>query len=305
MNETDKAEGALLGLACGDALGRPIEFKTRSQISRQHGTVTDMIGDGTHSQPAGTITDDTDQALCIARSLVEHGEFVHEDVAARFVDWYESRPFDIGITTSAALRRLADGMSWDEAGERALEERGSGAGAGNGSVMRAAPVAVAYADDHYRLVEVSRDSSRITHADPRCVAGAAALNIVIAEHLTGGDDPLGEAVDWLTGADDESREVYERLSKVRTDPKPDDELPNGGYVVDTLESALTIAEDAESAEKAIVRAVNLGGDADTVGAVAGAVAGARFGAESLPSRWVNEIDEAEELRKLGQSLAAL
>ena len=97
--DSDRARGVLLGLACGDALGRPVEFASASEISARHGRLYDMVGDGTWNQPAGTITDDTDQALCIARSLVELQTFDPADVAERFVAWYDSGPFDIGRMT--------------------------------------------------------------------------------------------------------------------------------------------------------------------------------------------------------------
>lgn len=96
MSLQDRARGVVLGLACGDALGRPVEFRSADQIAAEHGTVTEMLGHGSHGQPAGTITDDTEMALCIAHSLVEHDDFVPEDVADRFVGWYRSGPFDIG-----------------------------------------------------------------------------------------------------------------------------------------------------------------------------------------------------------------
>src|SRR6056297_3313744 len=113
-----RATGALLGLACGDALGRPVEFSTAAQIEREHGRVTEMLANGTHGQPAGTITDDTEMALCIARSLVAHEGFEPADIAARFVEWYESGPFDIGLMTSDALRTIRSGTSWDDAGQQ-------------------------------------------------------------------------------------------------------------------------------------------------------------------------------------------
>ncbi|WP_171006700.1 ADP-ribosylglycohydrolase family protein, partial [Halalkalirubrum salinum] len=104
--DSDRARGALLGLACGDALGRPVEFASASKISAEHGRLDEMIGYGTWHQSAGTITDDTDQALCIARSLVERQAFDPVDVAERFVAWYNSGPFDIGGMTRRALSRL-------------------------------------------------------------------------------------------------------------------------------------------------------------------------------------------------------
>ena len=144
MDRQDRAEGALLGLACGDALGRPVEFRSPGAIEAEHGTLTEMVGNGTHSKPAGTITDDTEQALCIARSLVKRGEFDPEDIAERFVAWYNSGPFDIGLMTADALRRIDNGVAWDIAGQETWEERAEGSNAGNGSVMRCAPLEIGF-----------------------------------------------------------------------------------------------------------------------------------------------------------------
>lgn len=106
-----------------------------------------MVGNGTWGQPAGTVTDDTDQALCIAESLVEQGEFDPTDIADRFVRWYESGPFDIGNMTRRSIRALKEGRSWDEAGRQVWEASPEGSNAGNGSVMRCPPLALAYPDD--------------------------------------------------------------------------------------------------------------------------------------------------------------
>jgi ADP-ribosyl-[dinitrogen reductase] hydrolase len=293
----DCAEGVLLGLACGDALGRPVEFRSTGQIASEHGTLTEMVGHGTWSQPAGTITDDTEQALCLARSLVETGRFDPADVAERFVAWYESGPFDIGGMTRRSLERLRTGDAWDEAGETVWEDSHEGANAGNGSVMRCPPLAVAFADDPGTLDRTSRDSSRITHADPRCTAGCAVLNRTIAGLLRDESDPLAATLD--------ATEVPEELDgALRPVAHGDafDELSTSGYVVHSLQTALHDGLRADSAEDAIVTAVNRGGDTDTVGAIAGAVAGARFGADALPSRWVAEIEEEPELRRLAGAL---
>ena len=120
------AEGCLLGLACGDALGRPVEFKSAEEIASQHGEVTEMLGDGTHGQPPGTITDDTEMALCIAESLVDRRGFDPADVADRFVDWLDSDPFDIGLMTRDSLSQIRQGTSQDDAGEALLRSNESG-----------------------------------------------------------------------------------------------------------------------------------------------------------------------------------
>ena len=299
MDRQNRAEGVLLGLACGDALGRPVEFHSPKQIEAEHGTLTEMVGNGSHGKPAGTITDDTDQALCIARSLTKHGEFDPEDIAQRFVVWYNDGPFDIGLMTADALRRIDKGVSWNVAGQEVWEERSEGSNAGNGSVMRCAPLALAFAENWDTLQQTSRDSSRITHADPRCTHGCAALNLTIAALLDGDDQPLASALEALNSDAPESlRDVLEAIS-VGIEAS---ELSNSGFVLDTLQTGLYHALTAGDAETAIVNAVNEGGDADTIGAVAGAVAGARFGASALPDRWTESIDEATTLRKLGYKL---
>lgn len=302
---TDNAEGALLGLACGDALGRPVEFKSSKAIQKEYGTLTEMVGGGTWNKPAGTVTDDTDQMLCIARSLVENREFVPEDVARRFVNWYESGPFDIGNMTRDALSRLrGDEDSWREVGKQVYEDLKTqpNAGAGNGSIMRCAPIAIAYRDDTESLVESSIDSSWITHADPRCTYGCALLNRTIAE-LIDSDEELEEAIEVCRERSDGEPGVEELLESVEGVRELElQEVSGTGYVVDTLQASLYYALTAESFESAVVNAVNGGGDTDTVGAVTGALAGARFGASDIPERWTDEIDESDEISRLSKNL---
>lgn len=113
----DRAEGVVLGLTCGDALGRPVEYRSPQQITTQHGTLTEMVGHGMWGQPAGTITDDTDQVLYIARSLSESSVFDPADIADRFVAWYDSGSFDIGNMRRRSIRALKQDYAWDEAGQ--------------------------------------------------------------------------------------------------------------------------------------------------------------------------------------------
>ncbi|WP_255197211.1 ADP-ribosylglycohydrolase family protein [Halorarius litoreus] len=294
--DTERAAGILLGLACGDALGRPVEFRSAASIERAHGTVREMLGHGTHGQPAGTITDDTELALCLARSLVELSRFDPDDIGQRFVDWLESGPFDVGLMTADAIRHIRDGTAPETAGRRVWEARSEGSNAGNGSVMRCAPHAIAYADHADRLAEVSERSSTITHADPRCTAGCAVLNLTLAGLARDDADPLTAALDRV----DAPGELHDALVTLPTRPST---LRSSGYVVHTLQTALYHGLTAESAEEGIVAAVNMGEDTDTVGAVTGAVVGARFGASDLPDRWVETVGHTTELRELGEQLA--
>ncbi len=298
--EADRAAGVLLGLACGDALGRPVEFNSRQEIESKHGIVTNMLAHGTWNQPAGTITDDTEQALCIARSLAEHGEFDPADTARRFVEWYDTKPFDIGNMTRQSIRNLKRGTSWDEAGKEVWEASVEGANAGNGSVMRCPPLAISHAGTPEDLITASRDSSRITHADPRCTYGCAVLNLTIAGYLTGTDDPLADALERVRA--DAPSELVAAIDPIATGDTPST-LETTGYVIHTLRTAMHDALNADTVEDAIITTVNRGGDTDTIGAVTGAIAGARFGALELPSRWTSEIDEEDELRSLAVDLA--
>jgi len=293
--DRDRAEGVLLGLACGDALGRPVEFKSAEQITAQYGTLSEMVGNGTWGKPAGTVTDDTDQALCIARSLVECETFDPEDIADRFLAWYDSNPFDIGNMTRRSLRALKQGKPWDEAGREVWKESSEGANAGNGSVMRCPPLALAYPDDPDRLVQTSRESSLITHADERCTYGCAVLNLTIAGLLRDDDDPLEDALETVRS--DAPEELLSALEPVARGEELE-QLSTSGYVIHSLQTALHDGLRAESAENAIVTAVNRGGDTDTIGAITGAVAGARFGASGLPESWIDSLTSDEELRRL-------
>ncbi len=300
--DKDRAEGVLLGLACGDALGRPVEFKSAAEIESEYGTLREMVGHGTWEKPAGTVTDDTDQALCIARSLATRSDFEPADIADRFVQWYDTEPFDIGAMTRLSLQQLQQGARWDVAGREVWEASAEGSNAGNGSVMRCPPLAVAYPDDPSHLVRVSRHSSEITHADPRCTNGCAVVNLTLAAVLRGNSDPLMTALDYIKPEAPE--ELVTALEPVARGNEPRT-LPTSGYVIHTLQTALYDGLRAENGEQAIVRSVNRGGDTDTIGAVTGAIAGARFGASAFPDHWLAAVDEEPELRTLAAQLMDL
>lgn len=309
MTIEGKASGCLLGLASGDALGRPIEFMSPEEIESRHGEVSAMLGHGTHGQPAGTITDDTEMALCIAESLVDRRGFDPADVADRFVHWLEAGPFDIGLMTRDSLSRIRQGTSWHEAGGEVWKSRSEGSNAGNGSVMRCAPHAIAFRHFQDELTHVSRLSSAITHADPRCQWGCVILNRTLANLICDDEDPLGSALKNTSSAPEELRialtRVHDHLTGERAHSTLESKLQTSGYVVHSLQAGLYFGLTAESVESAIVEAVNRGGDTDTVGAIAGAVAGARFGVTDVPDRWVDEIDESRRIERLAKRLLTI
>lgn len=297
----DRFRGCLLGLAVGDALGGPLEFMSAAEIAAQYGgPVRDMVGGGwLHLRP-GEVTDDTQMALCLAESIVERGVFDMADIARRFVAWYDTRPKDIGNITRLALAELKRGASWQEAGLIAHRQTG-GRSAGNGSVMRCAPLALYRRRDYPQLIADSVDSSRVTHWDDMACYGAAALNLIIAELLPGRrKGAVQTAIEALGSA---APKVTQRLAE--TERKSRDDLEPTGFVLDTLEAALWCWQHAETFEEALVTAINLGGDADTIGAVCGALAGADFGLRGIPSRWLDVLEGRERLAHLAQELYRL
>jgi ADP-ribosyl-[dinitrogen reductase] hydrolase len=168
--------------------------------------------------------------------------------------------------------------------------------------MRCAAYSIAFPENSNQLLSVSKASSRITHADSRCTYGCAVLNLTLAGLLRGEKEPLETSLRRVRAeAPDELIDALDPVAK----EEPIESLRNSGYVIHSLQTALHDAFAAGSAEEAIVTAVNRGGDTDTIGAITGAVAGARFGVEGLPNRWIETIDGRDELDRLATELYEL
>lgn len=291
-------EGTLLGLAAGDALGGAVEFTPRSALARSFPDgVREIAGGGPHDLRKGEVTDDTAMALAIARACTPEGIDL-DRVAANFLDWYRSDPKDIGITTSRALAKLDAGVPWREVGDRMTAET-PGKLAGNGSVMRCAPIALRFRHDRDRLRQVSLDVARMTHPDPMATWGSVALNQAIAHLLDGGS--LDGIVDAAV-ADVENNDVVDTLRGAGG--REYAAVGSGGFVLDTLGAAFWTIAHRHSAEEAIVTAVSMGDDTDTTGAVTGALVGARYGVEAIPERWLNVLEPRDELTELAGKLLA-
>ena len=186
-SRTDRARGVIVGLACGDALGAPVEFESRQSIAAKYpGGLRDFTSGGWMDVVPGELTDDSRMMIDLAETLVRPGPVDLDHLGQRFVAWMNENPKDIGVTTRIAIEALRDGVHWSESGELALRQRGPNGAASNGSVMRCAPVAVRFASDPDQLREVSIDTARITHSEPRCTWAAVALNQAIAHALSGG-----------------------------------------------------------------------------------------------------------------------
>lgn len=293
--------GSLIGLACGDALGGPVEFQSRTQMDQHfpHG-LREFIGGGWLFLAPGEITDDTQMTLDVERSLCAYPAGDMTDLAARFLDWRKSDPKDIGNTTRDAIERLARGVPWHEAGEQTVQHRGPRASAGNGAIMRCAPVALRFRTDPVRLRTISIDVSRITHAHPQCTWASVAIDQALAALLD--DASIPAAIDSAKTdiEDDAVCLATERVSSAHRD-----EIRAGGYVLDTMGAAFWSLLQTDSFEEALVTAVGLGDDTDTTGAVTGALAGAYYGIEAIPPRWREQVQYADELSSLARKLLQL
>ena len=278
----DRARGAMLGLAVGDALGSTLEFGPRiASVKNYH---REMIGGGPFGLEPGQWTDDSAMALALSKSLTLRKGFDPVDVMEQWVSWYRTGEysstgtcFDIGGTTRAALTRFErDGDPF-----QGLTDEHT---AGNGALMRLAPVAIFGLDNEAEAVRIAREQSRLTHAHPACVDACDYFVRLLRLTILGEEDPIKLALVKWTGHPEVVRAkaaLWNGLARK--------DVRSTGYVIDTLKAALWAVSASGSFEQAVVLAVNLGGDADTVGAVAGALAGARWGERSIPPRWLESL----------------
>lgn len=283
----DRARGCLLGLAVGDALGTTLEFSERGTLPRQ----TEMTGGGPFGLRAGEWTDDTAMALALAESLLARGGLDPRDAMDRFVAWWREgaysctgRCFDIGATTAEALGR------YRRTGEPFAGSVSEGT-AGNGSLMRLAPVALFAPGDAGETDRLAREQSRLTHGAPQAVEACAFFAGLLREAVMGADKAAVLAPRAWGG-----HAAVRDVAGGGWRGKGRAEVRASGYVVHTLEAALWAVGRTECFEDALVLAVNLGEDADTVGAVTGQLAGALYGESGIPRRWLRPLAWQERLR---------
>ena len=305
MSETatrDRFRGSLLGLAAGDALGTTLEFKRPGSFE----PIVDMAGGGPHRLQPGQWTDDTSMALCLATSLVECGGFDAADQMQRYVRWWRDgylsstkSYFDIGNTVSAALSRF-------------IEHGDPFAGsthpysAGNGSLMRLAPVPMYFAGDAADAIAMAADSSRTTHQALEAVDACRYFAGLLVGALRGVSkktllSPGYCPVQGLWERDP----LAENIARVADGSFKDRNPPHirgTGYVVDALEAALWAFHNSDGFREGALLAVNLGDDADTTGAIYGQIAGAHYGAEAVPAAWREKLTTVTDITSLADSL---
>lgn len=273
LQTTLRLRGVVVGAAVGDALGMPLEFDLASPPGK---LIREMHAG---RLPAGSFTDDTEMALALSESLLNQRSLNQQDISSRFVDWYKRQPPDVGIHTTNVLQAIVKGTDWQDAA--AAVQKRQPESAGNGSVMRTWPVAVMCWHSPEQLVDWSRLQSQVTHAHSECIAGCAFINSMIGL-MVRGSTPT-EAYHQSLAAVDMPEGLRQTIQLAPRRKR--DELRNTGWVRHTVESALWGLLTTRSFEDALVQVINLGADADTAGAVAGALAGAAYGLEEIPNEW--------------------
>jgi ADP-ribosyl-[dinitrogen reductase] hydrolase len=296
----ERAEGALLGLAAGDALGTTLEFS--GPLDPFTPRVTHMVGGGPFGLPPGAWTDDTSMALCLGQSLVAVGGCDPRDQIERYVRWWQhgensvtGRCFDIGNATSSALQR------YQQTGEPFAGDPSPSA-AGNGSLMRLVPVAIAAASEE-QAIAWAATQSRTTHAAITTVDACRFYARLLWRALDGA--PRAALLDPTAGDDLDLAPAIAAVARGSYAQKRPPEIRGTGYVVDALEAALWAFYCSDSFTAGAILAVNLGQDADTTGAIYGQLAGAHYGLAGIPLDWQQTVLWAEQLLALADALVAV
>jgi ADP-ribosyl-[dinitrogen reductase] hydrolase len=294
LTTTQRYRGCLLGLACGDAVGTTVEFKPRGSFT----PLTDMVGGGPFDLPAGAWTDDCSMALCLAHSLLYCKGFDARDQMNRYRNWQEhgymsstGRCFDIGMTVSAALNRY-----------RQTGDPFSGSpdprSAGNGALMRLAPVPLFFGHNRDEAVHFAGESARTTHGAAEAIDSARLFAAQLCVALAGGsknDIVLNHGYAAQTPK-------VQALASGSWREKSEAQIVGSGYAIASLEAALWCFWHSDSFSDAILRAANLGDDADTTAAIGGQLAGAFYGKPAIPASWLQKLVMREEIADLATQL---
>ncbi|PKH03106.1 hypothetical protein CXF72_07930 [Psychromonas sp. MB-3u-54] len=301
-----KAKGSLLGLALGDALGTTLEFKAKDSYQ----PLTDMVGGGPFRLEAGQWTDDTSMALCLADSLLAVGRHNAEDQMQRYKKWRDLGEnsvtgicFDIGNTVSAAIDKYSATKDANAGSQEAYS-------AGNGSLMRLAPVAIFYSPvkkvELAELLDKARLSSIVTHAEARAIEGCQIMAWLLFQIFDGEQSKVSLFKGLAVAFTDPNIDLSTDMEKIVAGSflkKERSQIRGTGFVVDSLEAALWCFANSDSFEQGALLAANLGDDADTTAAIFGQLAGAFYGIEQLPEHWLRKLAWRDKLEQTAEFLA--
>jgi len=296
----DRLYGGILGHCIGDAIGVPVEFSSRQE--RENDPVKEMRAYGTYSQPFGTWSDDTSLSLCLIDAIAKDGDY--KTIADNFISYMDlgmftpdGEMFDIGNTTQMAIERMKHGISPELCGMNSEDSNG------NGSLMRILPLA--FLKERYTNEEMTRivkNVSSMTHAHIRSII-ACEFYVEMAYCLYKGqtkeeayDSAINRVIDAYSGQYSEEIRNYERVLSKKILECDSNEIKSSGYVVDSLEASLWAFFRGKSYEEVVFKAVNLGEDTDTIGAIAGGLAGLYYGLNGIPTRWIQSIRKLDFIK---------
>lgn len=301
-------KGGLIGLAVGDALGVPVEFMSREELSKNK--VKDMFGYGTHNQPKGTWSDDSSLTFCLVESLSKGYNL--EDLSNNFIKWYRhgyltahGNVFDIGNGTRDAIITLESGVEPTTAGSDNSFNNG------NGSLMRILPIAfyLLNEEDLNIKFKVVHDVSSLTHRHIISKVGCS-IYVEMAINLLKGYEKFeaySKTKETILNYYSDSKyenviKTYCRVLNSNINELKENEIKSSGYVVHTLEASLWCFLNNENYKDIVLTAINLGDDTDTTGAVVGGLAGIYYGLDNIPCKWVNSLAKIEEIKVLSTTL---
>jgi len=290
------AVGSLLGLAVGDALGAPVEFRARGSFDK----ICGMRAGGRFNLPAGAWTDDTAMALCLAQSLLVHPKLNEHDLLTQFCHWVDRADWtSTGVCVGIGQNTLMALGNFRRTGALRAPPNGPKSD-GNGTLMRLAPVAIMHWQNFDLAREVARRQSEATHHSAVAASCCEYLATVLCALISGLSwvDACNLASDTLSDAPDEML----RLSSGGWRRKASSEIRASGYCLDALEAGLWAVEASACFKEAVLTAVNLGEDADTVGAIAGQLAGARYGYQAIPVSWLHALKRKDEIFEIAQQV---
>jgi len=312
MNIQEKVRSSILAAIVGDALGVPVEFTPRQELSLC--AVKNMLGYGRYDQPQGTWSDDSSMILCTIESLSKGYNL--EDLGQTFCKWlFEGHwtasgiVFDAGITTVTALDRIrSEHSSARESGSKNEHENG------NGSLMRILPAALYFHTlSTEEFLQRIHEISSITHAHSRALIGCGIYSLLLRELLKTDDKTLAfrnavsESLKYYGSTPEFKHEIssYIRILSFEIMNLEEQDISSSGYIIDTLEAAIWCFLKNNGTKETLLSAVNLGLDTDTTGTVAGGLAGIRYGLSDIPSEWLDSLSRKQEIETLSDSFASL
>ncbi len=313
--EENKVIDALLGVAVGDALGVPYEFKSKTDMQIE--PAVGMNGYGTHNQPPGTWSDDSSLTFCLAESLVKTYDL--EDIARNFIRWRDNaywtadnEVFDIGITTNAAISELKQIISSGQIQElKNLKNYGDEYDNGNGSLMRIMPLLFYIKGKNCKdQFEIVWEVSALTHKHIRA-AMSCMIYLKFAENLLRKEDKSAayaktrkQIIKLWNDIDfpEDEKLHFEKLIQNDIRNTPFDDLKSGGYVLEVLESSFWFFLNNNNYRDTVLSIINIGHDTDTSAAIAGGLAGLYYGQKGIPENWLNALARVNDIKRLGQRL---